>query len=450
MLSRRLLRLMLSRRLLRLLAAALALALAVALGATLVPPPAAACPVRIPLGPIAAASSLYQVYRYNGAAEKPEQRWQLVPWQPLRTRGHDTPPDYGMTLSRHFGDPAPPHVPPPCPVAKRPSYQLRNFVGGSFKALYWFSCPAAPQPRGPALVAAPAVTEMRQAVVTDNYYYRYDGENKLLFSSLALAKSSQGSFHKIAAGANQQIVGNFKNFFTMIFDNRDFHVKQLINQPGQVGVYSRLNFLLRVLGMKVDLDLVTEVYFYPEGMYTPMILHMPLDARKYLKRGSGIIYSWEQQPGFTWYPGQPGVPRLADLKNTAKVLKAFCRSACYFSLKGAVAEPKSAVARDIYLHFRIPRYLVAKGFYPVYFADEAKLAKALGLKVTTARSSTKKGPKSEAGRSRTGFFFEAYDLRKGSHRWDLAIDTRQPHELRSLPCGELPRLLPHLSFDARP
>lgn len=406
------------------------------MAAALLALPATACPVRIPLGPIAATSAAYQVYRYQPAHSKKSRstpasskpsNWRQVPWQLLTTRGKDTPADFGMTLSRYFGPAAPSTAVGPCgPTgSKQPAFELREFIGGRYQALYFYACPRPlPDP------AADVVAEMSQSVVTPDYYYRYEGENKLLFASLALSKISKGSYHLIAAAANQQLIGNFKNFFTMVFDDKDFHVRELLSQRGPVGVYSQLNFLLKVLGMKVNLDLVTDVYFYPEGMYTPMILHMPLDAKKYLKKGSGVIYSWDQQPDFSWQASDvPNLSAMADIKG---VLARYCRARCNFSIKGSSA----AVAHDVYLHFRLPRYLVAKGFFPVYFADEAKLAAAIGHKVTTARSKTG----TSAGR--TGFYFEAFDLHKGSHRWDLAIDTRKPAELRPLPCGDLAGLMP--------
>lgn len=426
--------------------------------------PARACPVRIPLGPIKARSAQYQVYRYAAKSESPaaakqspaatakgpaaKSHWQKVPWQPLRI-GSDQP-EYAMSLSRYFGAPLADTNLSPCGPRGEvaPAYQLRAFARGTYQALYLFACREPAKPGSTSLKAPPEadspVTEMRQAVVTSDYYYRYHNQNKLLFASLALAKATPGSYQLIASVANQQIVGNFKNFFTMTFDNNDFHVKELSTQRGPVGVYSQLNFLLRVLGMKLDMDLVTDVYFYPEGMYTPMILHMPIDAKKYLKRGSGIIYSWQQQSGFRWEPGrlagEAGVPGLISLKDTAGVLAKYCQSSCYFSIRGQA----QAGGRHIHLHFRLPRYLVAKGFYPVYFDDDAKLAKALGLKVATA-------PTHKPGEGRrTGFFFEAFDLRKGSHRWDLAIDTRGPASLRQLPCGELAPPLPLRPFSRRP
>lgn len=398
--------------------------------------PAVACPVRIPLGPIAATSAAYQVYRYQPAPSKKAapaganpDRWQRVPWQLLTTRGKGTPADFAMTLSRYFGPAAPPADNGPCGSSREPAFELREFIGGRYQALYFYACS---QPMAVKDPAADVVAEMSRSVVTPDYYYRYEGENKLLFASLALSKVSKGSYHLIAAAANQQLIGNFKNFFTMVFDNKDFHVRELLSQRGPVGVYSQLNFLLKVLGMKVNLDLVTDVYFYPEGMYTPMILHMPIDAKKYLKKGSGVIYSWDQQPDFTWQASD--VPNLAAMTDVNGVLARYCQAAsCNFSIKGSSA----AVPDDVYLHFRLPRYLVAKGFFPVYFADEAKLAAAIGHKVTTARSQ-----QSAAGR--TGFYFEAFDLHKGSHRWDLAIDTRKPAELRPLPCGDLAGVSPKL------
>lgn len=409
-----------------------------AIGAAGLPTPADACPVRIPLGPIAADSAIYRVYRFQPNPAQPEAKgtWQQVPWQLLSSRGKQAPADSGMTLSRYFGPPAPAAaLAGPCGHHSRPAYQLREFIGGDYLALYWFACPASAGQNSKTRagrIKAAKVSQMNRSVVTPDYYYQYEGQNKLLFSSLALSKASKGSYHLIATAANQQLVGNFKNFFTMVFDNKDFHVKERLSQSGEVGIYSQLNFLLKVLGMKVDLDLVTEVYFYPEGLYTPMILHMPLDAKKYLKKGSGVIYSWDQRPDFNWQASD--VPSLEAMADVKAVLAKHCRASCTFSIKGSAAG--AAVGHDVYLHFRLPRYLVAKGFFPVYFADEAELATAIGHKLTTARG----GKAAKPARSRSGFYFEAFDLEKGSHRWDLAIDTRKPDQLSGLPCGDLARL----------
>lgn len=444
------------------------------------------CPIKLPLDAFSGTGHHYQVYRYLGQSETLEApphlrslshslsrtqsrtqsqsaplQWQKVPWQLLYAQGSKAPSQgkkplegkprkiatHGLTLSRYYGEVAPVTAKGPC-RSVRPAFQSREYIAGRSRALYGFACSDGRQPSihapRPAPSAAPsatkspsvspAVNQSRHAVLSKNYYYSYEGQNKLLFKSLALAKASKGSYQRIAAGANQQIVANFKNFFTMVFDPRDFHVKELSNQQGQAGVYSQLNFLLKALGLKLDLDLVTEVFFHPEGLYTPMILHMPLDAKKYLKKGSGVIYSWTTEPGFRWRQGQPGVPSLARPQSAAEVVAKYCRSRCYFSIQGTITAPGASGVRDIYLHFRLPRYLVAKGFYPVYFADGQKLQQSLALDTTTSPPSSKGKPSSRTPRS--GFYFEAVGLARGSHRWDLAIDTRQPALVRDLPCGD--------------
>lgn len=436
---------------------ALSVAFPVALMAGVTTAPAGfACPITVSTAPLGEQARLYQVYRYLPHSEthtlapathpaRPRGRWQQVPWQLVNRAAAKGPASHGLLRSRDLGATAPAHEPPPCPQpAQRAKdqagsgFQLRAFVGHDMRSLYWFACPptALPSPVRPA----------RQEVMTPSYYYRYEGQNKLLFSTLGLSKAgSQGSFQKVAIAANQQLLGNFKNFFTMTFDTSDFRVNDLLSQTGPVGVYSKLNFLLKVLGMKIDLDLVTEVYFYPEGMYTPMILHMPLDAKTYLKRGSGVVYSWQQLPGFRWQPARKGpggpsaiggVPTVAEGLSPEAVVAKYCQGRCFFSIKGISDEDPS---RQVYLHFRLPRYLVALGFYPVYFAQEAELHKALGYKISTSRGEARKPSK---GVRRSGFFFESARLPKGEHRWDLAIDTRQPAQLRPLPCGELRRLVP--------
>src|SRR5690606_36012866 len=79
----------------------------------------------------------------------------------------------------------------------------------------------------------------------------------------------------------------------MRFDSDDIVSQLEATRLGPVGDLANLSFFLKILFFKIRMSLTTSVGFYEDSGHIPMMVNIPVDARKYLNPGSGILYSWE-------------------------------------------------------------------------------------------------------------------------------------------------------------
>ena len=190
-----------------------------------------------------------------------------------------------------------------------------------------------------------------------------------------------------------------KNFFDIHLDETDLtgHVKQTAVESGSVLL--DMNFLLRFLFFKIDVDVSTAAVFRREQATMPLIFKVPLDSKRLLIPGSGALYSWNEQS--------------ARITNSAKDCNA---SSCDFSFSGdlptAVGNP---APRRFIVQIKIPQKLVVQGFVPELIHDHRELAASKGWPVVR-----------ESNKARTGIYFEVSGLGKGQYQIDYNIGLQAP------------------------
>ena len=180
-----------------------------------------------------------------------------------------------------------------------------------------------------------------------------------------------------------------KNFFDIHLDETDLtgHVKQTAVESGSVLL--DMNFLLRFLFFKIDVDVSTAALFRREQATMPLIFKVPLDSRRILIPGSGALYSWHE--------------RTAKITDSAKACNV---TACYFSFSGDLPTAAgSAVQRRFKVQMEVPQNLVAQGFAPELIHDHRDLAATKGWPVVR-----------ESNTPRTGIYFEVSGLGKGQYQ----------------------------------
>jgi hypothetical protein len=275
----------------------------------------------------------------------------------------------------------------------------------------------------PSSFSAPRPEPVKHNITTHTiqsrlYAYEYWHKNHLVFDQIVLNPLSEKFKFPIASASNQSIRADIRNFFTLNFDKKDVESRLLDIKSGPVGLIGRLTFYLRLLFLKIDLQLNTAVSFFENSVYVPMVINFPVDAHKHVHPGSGIFFSWISDAGsMRW--DDSGLPKiasekvLAGSKDLAEFGLPYCKgSVCNFKLAGEMNDQKWQ------LSFQIHRTLVSYGFFPMFVSNANEALTALKWQ---------KEAKVEG--DRVAFYFETSGLPKGEHPYDFWIqvaDIGQP------------------------
>lgn len=284
---------------------------------------------------------------------------------------------------------------------------------------YLFDC------RGPSLrqgnFESPVVHDEKQRVVGSPYYrFRYSERNHLVFDEIQIKTKDSEDFLGVASRSDLVIVGDVKNFFTMVFDAENFDARIVQKRSGPLGLMGGLEFFLKILAFKIELALMPEVNFFHDALFMPMTMYLPVDAKKYLRRGSGVYYTWESSPEMVWLfqeskmeeldlatidPDNEGESKDKSKGDGARPPAQYCdEQRCRFSLVGKMRE------RRFVMDFIISRQAADLGFFPRLIRDTKAVEKQLGRPVSRFEKS-----------SRMGIYFESARLPKGTHAWDFWI-----------------------------
>ncbi|WP_324964882.1 hypothetical protein [Oligoflexus sp.] len=275
---------------------------------------------------------------------------------------------------------------------------------------YLASCP---EDYVPKPFAEPVTLNEKQRMVTAKYYkYNYSERNHLVFDNIHLADPAFQNFYPVASQSDLFIVGDVKNFFTLHFDSDDIDAFINHKRSGQLGLMGGLKFYLRILYFKIKMSLMPEVNFFDDSVFMPMILTLPVDAKKYLRRGSGIYYTWLGDKDTEWLWDQSELENLDlavldPLFNGASRMPSekYCnRSKCRYKILGRNH------GRLFALHFEISRKAAELGFFPRLIRDMPAVEKMI------------KHPVSQyPAQNRIGVYFETAQMPEGEHTWDFWI-----------------------------
>lgn len=266
--------------------------------------------------------------------------------------------------------------------------------------------------RDTAFMAPVAHDPEKGEVRTPDFLYRYARENHLLFNHLALSYGGSKVYPLAVAGSSDQVIrADVKKFFSMQFTKNDIEAQIAHERRGPLGLVGSVNFFLSILFFHIDLRLSPEVSFFDKVVFMPMVMHLPVDARKWLNPGSGLYYTWAPAPDVTVDWSHSKLPKFdagkvkAGPEELAALGKPFCYDhKCRFKLVGEIA------TRLFALDFNIERRLVEKGFLPLFFSDQQQVENDMGAKVATIQDG-----------KRMGMYFETAGLSQGDHEWEFLI-----------------------------
>ncbi|MBC7661447.1 MAG: hypothetical protein H7249_17260 [Chitinophagaceae bacterium] len=252
----------------------------------------------------------------------------------------------------------------------------------------------------------------KRTVRTNDYLYRYTESNHLVFESIQVASRGGKGMISVAKDSDLMIIGDVKNFFTLYFDSSDIDAEIIHKRQGTMGLMGGMEFFLRILAFRIDMELLPEVNFFEDSLFMPMSMTLPVNAKKYLRRGSGIYYSWAPEKDVVW---DWNASRLEDLDFAqldpdgkgplTKPSSRFCESRfCLYTIVGKAKD------RPFVMNFKIARKAADLGFFPQLILDVPAVEKKLGHKL---------GRYSPEGR--IAIYFETARLPKGTHTWDFWI-----------------------------
>lgn len=255
--------------------------------------------------------------------------------------------------------------------------------------------------------------ETRRTVRSADYSYQYTKSNHLVFEGIQVAAANGSkAMIPVAKDSDLLIVGDVKKFFTLYFDSSDIDAEIKYKRQGPMGLMGGMEFFLRIMAFKIDLQLLPEVNFFEDSMFMPMMMTLPVDAKTYLRRGSGIYYSWASEPDVEWLWKESRLDELnlAMLDPNSKLpLNQPSEKHCdqRYCLYTIVAKAKG---RPFVMNFKINRKAADLGFFPQLIRDvpaaEAKIGHKLGQ---------------FPGQGRVAIYFETARLPKGTHTWDFWI-----------------------------
>ncbi len=255
---------------------------------------------------------------------------------------------------------------------------------------------------------APLFSKEDNILFSPNYSFQFNKNNQLLFDQIALGEGKKRAL--AAFFSNMAIFADVKGFFSVLFGPREIQSKIVTMAGGDVGVNTNLSFFLKMLFFKINLSLSTDVSFYNDSVYLPMVLYFPVDAKKYLHPTSGLLYHWalaeKFQEEMTVSMPEFSAATFTKEANNKDVIAKFCQKKyCDFSF--GLTKPSPLV-----MSFRLDKELVASGFYPIFVDDIEKFNQVSGWGLTSF------------GKARhAGFLFSTVGLGEGYYSWSFWINA---------------------------
>lgn len=305
----------------------------------------------------------------------------------------------------NFGKRIDPKAPAPCPHTQALEISHKG------RYAYLFDCQGSFLRKGSFESPVRHEEDQRQ-VSSPVYRFRYSARNHLVFDEIQIKTKGSEEFFGVAQRSDLVIVGDVKNFFTLVFDAENFDARIVQKRSGPLGLMGGMEFFLKIMAFRIELALMPEVNFFADALFMPMTMYLPVDAKKYLRRGSGVYYTWESSPETVWLISESRMDEI-DLTNidpdkegeNARPSPEYCNEQrCRFNLVGKFREKRFV------MDFIISRQSADLGFFPRLIRDVKAVEKQLGRPVSRFEKS-----------QRMGIYFESARLPQGTHAWDFWI-----------------------------
>jgi len=125
-------------------------------------------------------------------------------------------------------------------------------------------------------------------IITSRYRYLFNSKNYLVVRGIDVEKP-QGEEQIIMSSAVYMRL-DMKYFLTLNLGHSDIESELDAYKIGPVRVIARVNFDYKILKMKFDLGMYTEVSFFSNSVNLPAVIDNPLDGKKSLNKGSYFYY----------------------------------------------------------------------------------------------------------------------------------------------------------------
>lgn len=129
-------------------------------------------------------------------------------------------------------------------------------------------------------------------IQTSKYKYIFNNKNYLMVRDFYLDSDNSSSFEKLLTTSTFYLKLNLKYFFSLSINHKDIDSDLEAYKVGPVRTIARVNFNYKIMAMKFDLGMYTEVVFFENAIFLPAVLENPIDGKKLLKKDSDFYYGF--------------------------------------------------------------------------------------------------------------------------------------------------------------
>jgi hypothetical protein len=244
------------------------------------------------------------------------------------------------------------------------------------------------------------------------FEYVFLPNNQLIFASLKVREGAGGPLRPAAGDADLLLHLDVRNFFSLDLTNKNVQSFVESTHAGELGFVGRLQFYLRLLFFKIDLKMAATANFYADAANIPMLVDVPVDAPRRLHPGSGMLFNFREREARLDLTHPLSNIKAADpaaIKKGYAALGAAAAAAC----RGRVC-PYRLVGRlgsqSFVIDMAVPRFMVARGFYPQWVPHVGRFAAALDW-----------DEPEDAVAANAGMYYETSGLPKGRYQVDYWI-----------------------------
>lgn len=236
-------------------------------------------------------------------------------------------------------------------------------------------------------------------IETTQYLYFFNPKNYLMLKDFYTLDPKQTK-KKLLTASSFYLKLNLKYFFAISVNHNDVNSELEAYKVGPIRAIARVDFSYRLMSMKMDLGMYTEVVFFENSIFLPAILENPINSESILNPGSDFYYGFALVENPAEVEIKSNMTAYAGKEKTIKTENLY-----WLSTKGETSQ--------VYLEFKPSSSMLQKEIFPKYYS-EAKTGNQV------LRRTEKAQP---LGKSRVNIAVTA-DMGKlptGEHNIELAI-----------------------------
>ncbi len=212
-------------------------------------------------------------------------------------------------------------------------------------------------------------------VETSKYLYFFNPKNYLMLKDFYTFDSNQ-SKKKLITASSFYLKLNLKYFFAISVNHSDVNSELEAYKVGPIRAIARVDFSYRLMSMKMNLGMYTEVVFFENSIFLPAILENPINSESILNPGSDFYY------GFALVENPAQVEIKSNMAAYTGKEKTKKENLYWLSTKGETSQ--------VYLEFKPSPSMLQKEIFPKYYS-EAKTGNQVLKRAEKARPLGKSG-----------------------------------------------------------